>query len=406
MKGGTVAAPEIVHVTQPTAGGTARCVSLLAAAQRRAGLDVVVVSPHDDAFVQDLVASGVRHIPWPAVRSNGPHLAMEYRTLRAALASAEVNMQTAIHLHSSKAGLIGRLLVRGRQRTIFQPHGWSFNGTTGVERRLAKSWERIATRWSHRIVAVSADEQRIGTSLGVAAGPSAGRMVVVPNGVPVPQEPTSDEQRRVARVELGIGSGPTVVCIGRLTPAKGQDTLIRAWPSLLEQVPDAHLYLVGDGELRDEMLGLGSPQVTFLGWREDVISWLHAADVVAAPSRWDGMSLAVLEAMAAGRSVVASTAPGMRQALVDDGPAAGCSVSLDDGGADFVTALVERLTDPVLASNEGITGWQRVVERFSVEQWTRDLTALALPAHRMASAPGVPQQHDADLTRTRQEVDA
>ncbi|MFV1959516.1 MAG: glycosyltransferase family 4 protein [Planctomycetota bacterium] len=84
--------------------------------------------------------------------------------------------------------------------------------------------------------------------------------------------------------------------------------------------------LVGDGPDRHRLQAQVPPNVVFAGARSNVSDWLNAADVVAAPSRWEGMSLTVLEAMASGRSVVATDVPGMREMLVDGpDPAAGTS---------------------------------------------------------------------------------
>jgi glycosyltransferase involved in cell wall biosynthesis len=110
--------------------------------------------------------------------------------------------------------------------------------------------------------------------------------------------------------------------------------------------------LVGDGERRDEIERAAPPGVTLVGETQDVPAWLAAADVVVQPSRWEGMSLTVLEALAAGRSVVTTDVDGMREALGDVATTRpGAITPVDDLGA-LVAAVVGRLRDPELVATE------------------------------------------------------
>ena len=117
--------------------------------------------------------------------------------------------------------------------------------------------------------------------------------------------------------------------------------------------------LVGDGEDKEDLQRRAGDGIVFAGSRSDVPDWLAAADVVAAPSRWEGMSFAMLEAMASGRSLVMTDVPGARDALGAD--AAGI-VPVGDQRA-IAAAIIARLLDPELAAAEGSTARSRV-ERF------------------------------------------
>jgi len=115
--------------------------------------------------------------------------------------------------------------------------------------------------------------------------------------------------------------------------------------------------------------------VLLAGDQPDVTPWLHAADVVVAPSRWEGMALGVLEAMATARSVVATDVDGMREAVGDDG--AGALVPPEDAGA-LAGAVAVRLTDVARAEAEGAAGRLRVERWFDRERSLRETSALAL----------------------------
>jgi glycosyltransferase involved in cell wall biosynthesis len=179
--------------------------------------------------------------------------------------------------------------------------------------------------------------------------------VVIHNGVELSTfRPQGSRDRIGARKLLGLADLPTAVCIGALTPQKGQRDLLEAWPAVLAQVPEAQLVLVGDGPDRRRLAGQAKDLtgVTLVGARSDVRAWLAAADVVVVPSRWDAMSLVPLEAMASARSVVATSVSGVMESVPDD---AGEIVVPDDDQA-MASAIVKRLLDPAAADDEGWTG--------------------------------------------------
>ena len=140
---------------------------------------------------------------------------------------------------------------------------------------------------------------------------------MIPNGVDLEAWPEASGEERSRRPRAGsaLDERPTVVCVGRLSRQKGQDVLLEAWPAILAGVPEAQLVLVGDGPDEESLRSSAGPRVRLVGKRADVADWLAAADVVAFPSRWEGMSLGMLEAMASGRSVVASDVGGAQEAL-------------------------------------------------------------------------------------------
>ena len=257
---------------------------------------------------------GVSVIAWEATRDPGPSVVREMRSLRLLMQALRPDM---VHLHSSKAGLIGRLAaVGGRAPVLFQPHGWSFEAVTGPLRLTSVLWERLGARKCERIICVSEAERGRGRRAGVRA-----RMEVVLSGVSTDGRVVSE--RSAARAELGLPPGPLVVCVGRLCEAKGQDQLLAVWPRIVGRVPSAHLVLVGEGTVDTRLqVGVGT-SVLLAGLQDDVLPWLTAADVVVAPSRREGLSLAVLEAMAAGRAVVATDVDGMRESI---GESSGCIV--------------------------------------------------------------------------------
>jgi glycosyltransferase involved in cell wall biosynthesis len=353
--------PVVLHVAQPTDGGVARCVTALAASQLRSGWQVVVACPPGGWSSADLRAAGVEVVPWPARRSPGAGLAGEVRALAGVVASVD---PAVLHLHSSKAGLAGRLAVRGRRLTVFQPHAWSVEAVPAGLRGATRAVERAAARWTDLILCVARQERDRGRALGIP-----GRYAVVPNGVDTRHFATADPGQRVrSRARLGLGPGPLAVCVGRLCRQKGQDLLLAAWPRVGSAQPDATLALVGGGARFPAPV----PGVLVAGPVTDPRDWYAAADVVVCPSRWEGMALVPLEAMATARSVVASDVGGTREALA---PGAGALVPSGDP-ATLAAEILRRLADPARADAEGRVGRAHMVRHHQPAQALADVDRL------------------------------
>ncbi len=354
----------ILHVSQPTDGGVAGYVADVVADQVARGWRVVVASPPWGDLGAQVERSGAEHVDWTAGRAPGPGAFLDARRLKRIVDRVEPAL---VHLHSSKAGLAGRLALRGGLPTIFQPHAWSFEAVRGPLRAAALAWERRAAHWG-TILCVSEGERRLGEEHGVRADWRG-----IPNGVDLDEwREASPEERSAARRSLELEDRPSVVCVGRLCRQKGQDVLLQAWPGLRARVPDAQLVLVGDGPDAKKLRRVAGESIRLVGRRADVGSWLAAADVVAQPSRWEGMSIGMLEAMATGRSIVSSDVAGAEEALDGD---AGALVPPEDPTA-LADALAERLLNPAKAAAEGRRARARVEASHDLRAMTAALADL------------------------------
>jgi glycosyltransferase involved in cell wall biosynthesis len=371
----------VLHVAQTTDGGIRRYLVDVCADQLARGWQVTVACP-DGPLTTDLSALGVPWRSWPASRSPGPS------TVRETLAVWRITHSVApdvVHLHSSKAGLTGRVALRGGFRpTIFQPHGWSWLAVTGKVKWLTIRWERLAARWTTVVVCVGHDELTAGHDAGIHA-----RMQVISNGVDRARFSAAGEaEKRGARQELGIPpTASLVVCAGRVTRQKGQDVLLTAWSTVRARCPNAQLAIVGDGDLLAELRRNACASIRFVPPTADIRPWLAAADVVTVPSRWEGLPLIALEAAATGRAIVGTTIGGLSEIIT---PAVGCLVPPEHPTA-LAHALARRLTEPTLAAAEGrqaVAVAAQFDQRHTLDQLARLTLAVADPRR-----PAYPSSH-------------
>lgn len=374
--------PHVLHVSQPVEGGVGRVVVDLATAQLEAGWRVTVACPEGGMLADALRALGCPVFGWQASRSPDHRLLGETRRLAGLIADVRPRL---VHAHSAKAGLAARLAVRGRIPTVFQPHAWSFEAVDGAMARIALHWERFGARWAQRVLCVSEAERRTGELSGIAAD-----WRVIPNGVDTHRYRPQDGRARSDADTL-------VVCVGRLCRQKGQDVLLDAWPAVVEQVPGARLVLVGDGPDAEALRERAPASVEFAGAAADAAPWYRAADVVVLPSRWEGMALAPLEAMACGRPVVVTDVDGARESL-PPGCAAHCLVPPESPQA-LARTLTTLLHDPSLRESLGATGRAHVLAAHDVRHATE---AVACVYRELlgtdAESRAVPTKHRESLT--------
>ena len=248
-----------------------------------------------------------------------------------------------------------------------------------VAARRSVPKERGAQRLLAELVVRAADRIIVNAELLRPSGRAGQRTDVIASGVDTDVFRPTDSDAE-AKVRLGLAADrPVIGTVGRLEPRKGTATLVAAVAALrAEGRHDATLVVVGDGPLRAELaagaerLGIRS-HVRLLGDRADVSAVLAALDVFVLPSRTEGMSNALLEAMAMARPVVATAVGGTPEVIADG--ESGLLVAADDPTA--MAAAIGRLLDaPVLAARIGAAARQTVEARYGARSMVRRLEAV------------------------------
>jgi glycosyltransferase involved in cell wall biosynthesis len=227
---------------------------------------------------------------------------------------------------------------------------------------------RLVGRLVDRYVAVS---HAVAAQLRSPYGVPGGKVVVVPNGIPLPNGVPAPRPR--ADLTRGRG-GPVVLTAARLDWQKGHEYLLRA----AERVPEATFVLAGDGPLRarlSELAGsLGvADRVLFLGHRDDIPALLASCDVFVLPSLYEGLPLSLLEAMASGRPAIATDVAGSNEVVRH--AESGLLVPPADPPA-LADAIRRMLGDPGAAERLASAGRARVEREFSVERMVRGVEGV------------------------------
>jgi len=172
------------------------------------------------------------------------------------------------------------------------------------------------------------------------------------------------------KADFGLEDKKIIISVGRLVPEKNVDLLISAMPHILKEVPDAHLVVVGEGGLKDKLIGLSKElgvdeNVTLLGYRTDVYSLLKMVDVYAMPSSFEGFSNAHLEAMAAGLPCVVSDNLSTKEF------AEPCSIYCKNDAKVIAESISSILTDENKAEKMSQESY-RISSNFSVENYIKN----------------------------------
>jgi len=295
-----------------------------------------------------------------------PQLLRLFRTLRPAI----VHTRNLAALEATIPASLAGVPVR-----IHGEHGWDVVDLVGSSRKY-RLLRRLHRPFVHRYVALS---QGLESYLVDAVGVPRERVVRICNGVDTARfTPTSDGAR--APIAGSPSNHPdhwVVGTVGRLQRVKDQLTLARAFVRALAIAPGAaarmRLAIVGDGPLRAEVEGiLAQARVGHLAWlpgeRSDVPAILRGLDCFVLPSRAEGISNTILEAMACGLPVIA-TGVGGNPELVDDG-VTGALVPPEDPEA-LAREIVACFRDPRLAAARGRAGRVRTEQLFSLDGMVR-----------------------------------
>jgi glycosyltransferase involved in cell wall biosynthesis len=243
--------------------------------------------------------------------------------------------------------------------------------------------KRLVDRLLYRLLANKVDgfiavSDEVCKAVMEQIGPIHDRVVTISNGVDVKRFERPGNKPLLC-AQLGIDPNSRLITtVGRLTVQKGHSHLIEAAKTIVPCCPDAHFLLIGKGELQEELqCQIQEAEVAgsfhFLGSRDDVPDLLAATDLFVLPSLWEGLSIALLEAMAAGKPIVATAVSGTTQSMIHG--ETGLVIPPRDSKA-LADAILWMLSEPERARAMGQAAKQHVIQNFSAQKQAMEHIAL------------------------------
>ena len=383
-------------------GGAQEVVRSLAPALRREGVEVAVATLRDGPLREPLERSGIEvTVVGNRTRSlvADPRASVEIvRLHRALTAAVDKHGSTVVQTHLLRSLDFLAMLLRRRPSApsiLWTVHNarldlradqlpgrrWLLRPKRQAYRTLYRQGSRIA-----HFVAVSDD---VAGAIRATIRPAPGHLHTIPNGVDVDRYGQAD--RGDVRSELGLpDEAVVVICVAKMLEQKGHRVLIDALAAPPAKSLPLHVLLVGDGPLRAGLEARArhagvEDRIRFLGNRPDVPRLLGGADMFVLPSLWEGLPMALLEAMAAGLPSVASAVSGTRQVITDGEN--GLLVPPDDPAA-LADALARLVAHRDLRDALGTAARAHVSAQFSVGRQARrhvELYRAVAGASRSAS---------------------
>ncbi|MBU8920361.1 MAG: glycosyltransferase family 4 protein [Bacteroidales bacterium] len=367
----------LINSFPPRIGGAERLVESLAAEFSRNGVSNTVVTrlSGEASLVEKRDRTLIIRIP---VFGSRALRSLLFRSVSIAVLLALHRRFDCLHVHSLDApAVIGLLYRRLTGRDLFV----TIHNTGKVEAlRKRFNGKRNFSRIIEESRSIVSINRTIADDL-LESGCPAEKISPIPNGVDTEQfSPLDPDERYRGLSNMGILGRTIFLFVGNFHDQKGIDTLIRGWKILSERYPDsgAMLFLVGNGILFDEMKDLASSleiddTIVFLGRRSDVAGYLRLVDVFVQPSRWEGLSIAMLEAMSCGLPMIGTPVGGAAEIIKDREN--GLLVPVDDEEA-LSTAMGRLLEDTILRKTLGSMARNTVKIGYSMKKCARAHMAM------------------------------
>jgi glycosyltransferase involved in cell wall biosynthesis len=366
--------------------GTERHILALARGLRDRGLRVSVACPEPSLLGEKLAAEGIAHV---VVQKRGLYDRAAVRTLRGLLREGCVDV---VHAHNGRTTLTAALAVSsaGRGACVATQHFITPNhaGHRGLKRWITAAVHRWVNRRVHAQIAISEAVRRAALLRGDV---DPARLHLVHNGIADPALGGLRSPFEV-RAEFGVPrDAPLVVCAARFEAEKGLADLIRAMALVHESSPACACVVAGEGAERGALERLRRELrlenvVQLPGYRADAPSLIRAADVFALPSPAEPFGLAILEAMALGKPVVAARAGGPMEIVVEG--ETGLLIPPGDPRA-LADAILRLVGSPTDRAAMGRLGRERFESRFTAARMAEEVSEVYRRAI-LAASPGTP----------------
>ncbi|HEX2952202.1 MAG TPA: glycosyltransferase family 4 protein [Armatimonadota bacterium] len=355
---------KIAYLLRPAEGGIKTHLLTLLRGLDQNRIDPIVICPPSSTLADAVKQLGIDVIPLDIVGELNPMKDMQ-AALRLRKILREIKPDI-LHIHSAKAGLVGRLAVMSRRRpkVILTMHSFVFDERVGEKRRkLISSIERYFLKYTDKIVAVS---QALKDELVSEMALPEEKIDVIYSGI------TFRDCHKEPHFGIRIGS------VARLAPQKGVELFIRAAALVLAECPNVSFLVAGDGPYRANLRAMAEslaiPEaIDFLGFQDDIPAFLSTLDIFMLTSHRETFGLSVVEAMSQAVPVVATRVGGVPEIIDDEKN----GLLAEPGNPqDIADKVIRLLKDPEFAKQMAEAGNTSVRSRFTAERMVGETVAL------------------------------
>ena len=362
----------VLHVAQ-AAGGVDRYLKMLFKYMDKDAVENILIASHDyvESEYHGLVSEFLYLDMKRAIGLSDLSAVFKLRGL------IEKYKPDIVYGHSSKAGAIARMANIGLlSNCIYNPHGWAFNmRCSSLKKAIYAAIEKVAAPFCDKIICISEAERISALTKNICC---ENKLQVIYNGVDV-EEYEASKHGVIKRSDLGIPEDAFVVgMVGRISQQKAPDIFIRAAKEVKAIIPNAHFVIVGDGELKAEIIDYAKNNVLMdclhiTGWVSNPLDYVELFDVACLLSRWEGFGLVLPEYMMAGKPIVATSVDAIPFIIKDKSN--GLLVNVDDV-ADTLGAIAHIQSDLQLRNELVSQGKQVVNAKFNVKRVSKEHEAL------------------------------
>jgi glycosyltransferase involved in cell wall biosynthesis len=338
-------------------GGVTSYVLSLSRGLKQLGHNVYVASSGGDCLTR-FTEEGIIFIPVPIMTKSEANIFKIGASFFKLLKDIREKDIQIVHTNSRVTQVLGNFLKNSGVVHVTTWHGF-----------FRRRWfRRVFPCWADRTIAIS---EQVMEHLISEFKASVNNVRLVYNGVDMEKVKLKEPlNRSEVKTRLGLGEGPVVGIIARLSDVKGHQYLIRAMKKVLEKFPAAQLLIVGEGKMEKELLGLVKElkiqdSVIFIPRSSDIAELYYIMDVFVMPSLKEGLGLGLMEAMAGSKAVVGSAVGGIKNLIRDRDN--GLLVAPQDVDG-LSNAILELLNNPAAAAIMGNNARIFINQNFSLEK--------------------------------------
>ncbi len=361
----------------PIMSGVQKAMVDLITRLNRKDFEITVICKEEGELTDILKKWEIRFITVPSlVRQVNP--VKDFKALNAITHILNEKKPDIVHTHSSKSGVIGRIAAsRAGIPVVFHTiHGFSFHEFSSLTAKTVyMPIERFASKFTDLHISVNQYDMDFAVEHNIIR---KDKIINVYNGIDL-EENTRIPNLSGFKESLHIPADALVITqVGRLWRQKAPEVFVQTAIKILKQRQDVYFLLVGDGELRSKVERMiiashNEENIRLLGWRSDVDKILSVSDVFMLTSLWEGLSIAILEAMARQLPVITSDIKGNRELVIENETGFLCR-------PNSPTAFYEKLSG-LLDNREqrrrlGLSGYERVQKKFSIKNTISTLDKL------------------------------